>query len=363
MLLDMKMCMMVCSIWFYFHPQTFDGGIIVRVCIPGGNQGPGGPNSFKRNIIRQLNDVDIHVTTDFAYKDVDVVLLVGGTRNFNWLKRIKKSNIPLVQRLGPINWLHKYDPITSKHKWVSLIRNSILFKIREKYADHVIYQSQFCLDWWCDTRGIDAPRSSVILNGVDRNLFEPKIGYSNSNNKLKLISVEGNLSYTEQVYKTPLELNKMLNEKGIDSELTLIGELNHKGIVELNRYDNVHYLGSINHSEMRDILVRHDVFVSGEINPACPNGPLEAMACGLPVVGFNTGALSELVLEDSGICADYGGNPWELESPNMGNLLESTNMIKDQLSYYSNKAVLNIQHNFSLSNMTDEYVKVFKTLV
>ncbi|MQG85659.1 MAG: hypothetical protein FI693_00290, partial [SAR202 cluster bacterium] len=86
----------------------------MKVCIPGSNQGIGGPNSFKRNLIKQLTNLGIDVDTRFSTADIDVVLLVGGTRNIKWLKTIRRSNIPIVQRLGPINWLHKYTPITSK---------------------------------------------------------------------------------------------------------------------------------------------------------------------------------------------------------------------------------------------------------
>ncbi len=334
----------------------------MKVCIPGSNQGIGGPNSFKRNFIKQLTSLGIDVDTGFSTADIDVVLLVGGTRNIKWLKKIRRSNIPIVQRLGPINWLHKYTPITSKHKWMSIARNSLLFKIRENFADFVVYQSQFCKNWWTEVRGPDKNDNVVIYNGVDTTMFNPGPRRA-PGSKVRLVSVEGNLSYTPQVYKTPLQVTDLLNSAGLDVELTLVGDINKEGLDEIYLHDRTEYLGNIPHSDVRDILINHDLFVSGEIHPACPNSPLEAMACGLPVVGFDTGALSELIIDNSGLCAAYESNAWKLESPNMDNLVNAVLKVTNDISNYSDNALANIQNNFTLGNMTNEYVKVFQTVI
>jgi glycosyltransferase involved in cell wall biosynthesis len=51
--------------------------------------------------------------------------------------------------------------------------------------------------------------------------------------------------------------------------------------------------------------------------PACPNSVVEALACGLPVVSFDTGALPELVFGDAGRIVPYGGDAWQLEPPDL----------------------------------------------
>ena len=56
---------------------------------------------------------------------------------------------------------------------------------------------------------------------------------------------------------------------------------------------------------------------SAEVNPPCPNSVIEALACGLPVIGFDTGSLSEIVHGDAGRLVPYGGNPWKLEKPDI----------------------------------------------
>ncbi len=43
------------------------------------------------------------------------------------------------------------------------------------------------------------------------------------------------------------------------------------------------------------MLRRCHIFLFSQVNPPCPNALLEAVASGLPVVGFDSGAASELL--------------------------------------------------------------------
>jgi glycosyltransferase involved in cell wall biosynthesis len=60
----------------------------------------------------------------------------------------------------------------------------------------------------------------------------------------------------------------------------------------------------------------HLLFAS-DVMPACPNSVVEALACGLPVVSFDTGALPELVTPEAGRIVHYGGDAWRLEPPHI----------------------------------------------
>lgn len=62
---------------------------------------------------------------------------------------------------------------------------------------------------------------------------------------------------------------------------------------------------------------------SADVNPACPNSVIEALACGLPVLSFDTGALPELVTGDAGRLVPYGGDPWQLERPDIAALSQA----------------------------------------
>jgi glycosyltransferase involved in cell wall biosynthesis len=100
------------------------------------------------------------------------------------------------------------------------------------------------------------------------------------------------------------------------------------------------------------------VLFAADLHPACPNAVLEAMACGLPVVSFNTGALPELVQGDSGRIVDYGGDPWQLDPPDIRSLAEATTEILAAQSRFRRAARRRAENTFGLERMVDEYLQV-----
>jgi glycosyltransferase involved in cell wall biosynthesis len=62
------------------------------------------------------------------------------------------------------------------------------------------------------------------------------------------------------------------------------------------------------------------VLFAADLNAACPNSVIEALACALPVVSFDSGALPELVQGEAGVIVPYGGDPWKLDPPDIAAL-------------------------------------------
>jgi glycosyltransferase involved in cell wall biosynthesis len=97
---------------------------------------------------------------------------------------------------------------------------------------------------------------------------------------------------------------------------------------------------------------------SADVNAACPNSVIEALACGLPVLAFDTGALPELVNGDSGRIVPYGGNPWQLDPPDLDALTEAAMKVLNNQQHYRHGARAQAEAKFGLEKMVDEYVQV-----
>ena len=97
---------------------------------------------------------------------------------------------------------------------------------------------------------------------------------------------------------------------------------------------------------------------SAELNPPCPNSVIEALACGLPVVGFDTGSLSELVQGNTGRLAPYGGNQWRLQQPDIPALAEAATEVLQDQDHFRKSARERAESAFDVETMVDEYLKV-----
>jgi glycosyltransferase involved in cell wall biosynthesis len=102
------------------------------------------------------------------------------------------------------------------------------------------------------------------------------------------------------------------------------------------------------------------VLYAADINPACPNSVIEALACGLPVVGFDTGALPEIVTEGSGLLVPYGGDPWKLDPPDIDGLAVAVNHILDFQAEYRLAARRRAEVAFGLDQMVEGYLEAMQ---
>ena len=80
------------------------------------------------------------------------------------------------------------------------------------------------------------------------------------------------------------------------------------------------FWGQFRASEIPKLARSSHLMYCAEVNPPCPNSVIEALACGLPVIGFDSGSLKELVTDDAGCVVPYGANPWKLETPDISAL-------------------------------------------
>src|SRR4030042_2034404 len=83
--------------------------------------------------------------------------------------------------------------------------------------------------------------------------------------------------------------------KDFNIELLVAGPVLSSEIGSLIDRDYVRCCGSIDSMELSALLQSSDILIHCQLNPACPNTVIEAISCGVPVVGFDTGAMKEIL--------------------------------------------------------------------
>lgn len=312
--------------------------------------GHGGPGSFQTRFEQALIKEGYQVEYAGRAVNPDLVFVVGGTKRICWLLRMKLKGVPIVHRLDGLAWLHR------QQDWQTFLYGewgNVLFKfIHGLLATHVVYQSEFVKKWW-DKSGWRKPKNySIIYNGVDLNEFKP---ISKSDKPINLLCVEGTLDYSPYAIDLLNYLQEELIEKSDYRSLVLYGGFQNPEN-EKRLHPGIDYRGKVAREQL-PVIYKEAMYLSLDVNAACPNTVVEAFACGLPVAGYDTGALKELVRE-SGKVVDYGGNPWKRETPDFNALKEGLIEILDQYEELSEKAKVLSAQEYDLERMVNQYLKI-----
>jgi glycosyltransferase involved in cell wall biosynthesis len=116
--------------------------------------------------------------------------------------------------------------------------------------------------------------------------------------------------------------------------------------------------GIVRREDIPEIDRSAHVLLSTDINAACPNSVIEAMACGLPVIGYDTGALKELVDYGAGEIAPYGGDVWQLDKPDIHSLADAAQKVITNQAEYSKYARAFAISNFNIQDVADQYLQI-----
>ena len=118
----------------------------------------------------------------------------------------------------------------------------------------------------------------------------------------------------------------------------------------------VTWRGVVRHADIPAIDRSAHLFFSADINAACPNSVIEAMACGLPVVAYDTGSMKELLTDRSGRLADYGGDVWQLQPPNLDNLVAAARKVLEARAELSRGARDEALFRFNIEQVARSYL-------
>ncbi|MBM4425815.1 MAG: glycosyltransferase family 4 protein [Chloroflexi bacterium] len=330
---------------------------MTRICITPFVQGTGGMASFRLKFEQGLKTRGIDVTYDLD-SNFDALLVIAGTRFLPALQRVRRRGIRVVQRLDGINWVQRVRWSGMKYTLRAEYGNFMLSLIRKRFADRVIYQSQFIRKWWEDWYGVaDAP-ASVIVNGVDLDTYTPEGAHERPTDTFRMLLLEGSLArgLNSGLFHA-VSVAEKLSAK-YPMEVVVAGTVDEATQRTLPSKVPVKFLGTVPRENIPQLARSSHLMYCAEVNPPCPNSVIEALACGLPVIGFDSGALKELVSDDAGCIVPYGANPWKLETPDVNALASSAGEVLEKQDQFQVAARRRAESALGLDAMVEAYIKV-----
>ncbi len=347
----------------------------LRICLTPQLAGVGGMVSFQHKLAAGLAARGIEVSFDPNDPNLAAVLIIGGTRQLLALHRARRRGIPIIQRLDGMNWVHRIRRTGVRHFLRAEYGNLLLRYIRRRLASRIVYQSEFSRRWWQRQAGATTVPNTVIYNGVDLSSYHPQGPQQPPGDRYRILLVEGSLMGG---YEAGLEVAASLASglagrigrpdarlENHPVELMVVGKVAPEvqagwtqrfSAISAQYPVTVQWAGLVNRQDIPAIDRSAHVYYSADVNAACPNAVIEALACGLPVIAFDTGALPELVTGDSGRIVAYGADPWQLQAPDVGALVQAAEEVLWEQPVFRPAARARAETLFGLDQMVQAYL-------
>ncbi len=220
---------------------------------------------------------------------------------------------------------------------------------------HIVSLSQEMFDFCHRIDYLKNKVNFIISNGVDTTQFK-LLDRNDCRNELCLPTEKKILLFVAKYVQTKskgLDLLKdaIASMNSDDILLCIVGNYSNK--MPLQDKINTRYFGKVNDiNTLSKIYSSADFLIMPSSQEVCPQAPLEAMACGTPVVVFPIGAMKDYVLPQYGVVC----NDCSSEALKEG--------IKEALnkSYDSLQLRKYVTDNFSPSKIAQMYINVYKSI-
>ncbi len=324
--------------------------------------GMGGMVSFQAKLISGLEKRGIPYSFNLSDPSLAAILVVGGTRQVSALASTRRRGVRIVQRLNGMNWMHRKRKTGMKAYLRAEGNNQLLALIRRFLSDKIVYQSQFSQNWWENVFGKLNKPLQVIYNGVDLESYTDAGIQDRPVDRYRILLVEGHIDPSNhQGLDHAIQLAQELRKNNLRPvELIVVGDVGPaiKQDMPAAAWETITWKGILKREQIPEMDRSAHLLYSADLNAACPNSVIEALACGLPVIAFDTGALSELIKGDAGRVVPYGRNHWNLEPPIIDPLVQAAQSILEDNSRCRKAARQLALADFGLDKMVDNYLNV-----
>lgn len=189
----------------------------------------------------------------------------------------------------------------------------------------------------------------VINNGIDLEVFQPTESNFrkryNLENKFIILGVASTWD-RRKGFKYFIELSEKLKD---DEAIVLVGlskkqrEELPKNIIGITRTNDV--------QELVEIYTTANVFVNPTLEDNFPTTNIEALACGTPVITFETGGSTESVDEKSG---------YIVEKKNIKELIKRVREIKKYKPFDTEYLIMKTNNYFNKRDRFNEYLELYR---
>jgi glycosyltransferase involved in cell wall biosynthesis len=354
---------------FAFLPEIYLQGFLTRIM---GLQGYGSWFSTKR-----LEDY-IHGK---KFDLIHLHNLHGYYLNLDFIKFLGRLDIPVVWTLhdgwtltGRCAYLSECDywktgcgncPNLSWYPKAYFDSSSFIWKKKKEYFNSEWNPTIVCPSQWLADKVkesfLNKYKVKVIPNAIDIKIFKPKDKdfirkrFKVSSNRKVILFAAANLRDEHKGVKYFFD---SLNYIKINNYLVLTIGKKINLTAEISPGIDIRQLGYIFDKEMMsEVYNIADIFCISSLDDNFPTTVLEAMACGIPVVGFNIGGIPEQVTEDCGILVN------QKDTEALGRALEKLLDDDELRKKFSENCRKRVLQNYTIKKFTDSYIKVYNNVL
>lgn len=234
-------------------------------------------------------------------------------------------------------------------------------------ADHVVYQSRFCQISAERYLGPSEVPSEILYNPVDLGRFTPA-AEAGDEGALRILAA-GTHGTRDRVISV-LEMLSRLRRQGIEAALTVAGKFqwrNGEGdfsseVNGLGIGASVKRVTRFSQEDAAALYQAHDLLVHPKYMDPCPTVVIEAMACGLPIIGSASGGMPELVPDTCGALVPAPLDWDERHTPTGSELADAVTAILPNLLSMGMAARKHAEARFSVKQWVEDHRRIFQNL-